>query len=314
MKVHGRPVVKRRVEELRENPHQHELFDDLPDAQLDELAADMDANGQREPVEITGDNTIIDGHQRWRAAQKLKWPEVDVVVRHDLDFAGDKATEQHMIDVNLNRRQMEPLAIARLYKRLKEMERGTVGVQLDARENQDLRDRLAKRLGGKSGRTLDRYLKLLDAPREVRTAYSRNEVPMALALKAAMARDQDKAAIAAAIRGGRSAKAAIEDYVKACQEAIEAVERSIPRVPTTSTVSPSTGDTVEIQDDLGELQPSLDILQGAIQEVIDSELPSNRKLAAVNEATTVFQDTLIEHEHWCRVDGERDDLDEGEEE
>ena len=102
MNTHGRPVIKWKIADLRENPHQQDLFGDLLDGPLDELAADMDLIGQRDPIEILSDGTIIDGHQRRHAAEKLGWEDVDVVVRHDLEFEGEKAIERHMIDVNLN--------------------------------------------------------------------------------------------------------------------------------------------------------------------------------------------------------------------
>ena len=313
MKVHGRPVLKRKIADLREHPRQQELFGDIPDGQLDELAADIDLNGQRDPVEILDDGTIIDGHQRCRAAEKLGRDEVDVVIRNDLAVAGDAAIQMYMISVNLMRRQMDILAIARAYRYMKQIETGPD--EVSGSESRELRDRLAKRLGTKlSGRTLERYAKLIDTPRAVQDAISRQELSMGAALKVAKLSECAKEGIAAAIRGGQSAKDAIDAHFEACRLANEAVARQIPQVPTTPTVSPSTGDTVEIQGDMGELQSSLDILQGAILEVIDSELPLNRKLAAVNEATTVFQDTLIEHEQWCRADGEPDALDEQDEE
>lgn len=102
------------VDRLLDSPYQRELFDDLTDAQLDELAADMDANGQRDPIYILPDGTVLDGHQRRRAAQKLGWEEVDVVVRDDLASADAGTIETFMINCNLHRRQMDPLAVARV--------------------------------------------------------------------------------------------------------------------------------------------------------------------------------------------------------
>ena len=302
MNAQGRPVRKWKLADLREHPRQHELFGDLPDGPLGELAADMDANGQRDPIEILPDGTIIDGHQRHRAAEKLGWSELDAVVRNDLEFEGEKAIERHMIDANLNRRQLDPLAIARLYQRLRQLERDGGRDYFSHWERGELRDSLAKRLGAKSGRMLDRYLQLLDAPLAVQRCVSRGELPMQAALKVLRLTPEHQDAVAAAIEAGQRAK--------------DVIARHFPRVPTAPTARPrpSLGNVLEIPGDLGELQPAVQGLQEAILEFVRAELPPSRKIAAIDEAVSVFQDTLIEHEQRCQADDDLDALDEPDEE
>jgi ParB-like chromosome segregation protein Spo0J len=106
LKSNDARVTRWALADLREHPQQQTLFDDLPEAQFEELAADMEANGQRDPIQILPDGTIIDGHQRRRAAGTLGWTEVDVIVRDDLTDAPEEMVEQSMIDANLHRRQI----------------------------------------------------------------------------------------------------------------------------------------------------------------------------------------------------------------
>lgn len=88
------------------------MFDDLPEAEIDALAADIEANGLRQPIEILPDGTVLAGHQRLRAVRKLGWKEVNCVVRTDL--ADDPAgAELFFIMDNLNRRQLSPIMKAR---------------------------------------------------------------------------------------------------------------------------------------------------------------------------------------------------------
>ena len=96
----GKPT-KLRVEEwelgsLKEHCRQAELFGDVPDDEFDELAESLQREGQRQPIEILPDGTIIAGHQRVRAARHLGWTSIRAVVRHDLAAAGPAAVEQHL--------------------------------------------------------------------------------------------------------------------------------------------------------------------------------------------------------------------------
>src|SRR5215470_8837572 len=74
--------------ELKPHPRQQEVFADLPDEQLEELATDMKLNGQLVPIEVLPGGTIICGHQRVRAARKLGWDSVRAIIREDLAELG----------------------------------------------------------------------------------------------------------------------------------------------------------------------------------------------------------------------------------
>jgi len=306
----SRPRQKWKVRDLKVNPHQADLFDEMPDGQLDELAADIKVNGQRDPIEIIPDGTIIDGHQRRRAAEKLGWEEVDVIVREDLADAGDAAVEEHMISVNLNRRQMDILAVARLYRRLKEIERGWGHNGFSHAGRVDLRDRLAQRLGGKSGRTLDRYVKLLDTPREVQQAFSRQQLTMQQALKVLRLGREDQAAIAKAIRAGRPAKNVIDSYFSEASSERTATSRvsnatSQPPVVCRAPLD-SESDLNQEEDVPDEIQLPLESFQGAFASLLESDLPLGRKILAIEEATLLFQESLLLYEEAGRRDGAGD--------
>ena len=52
--------------------HEHaENYPMLSEEQLEELAADIKENGQRDPITVTSDGILIDGRNRWEACKRL---------------------------------------------------------------------------------------------------------------------------------------------------------------------------------------------------------------------------------------------------
>ncbi len=130
------------------------------------------------------DGVIIAGHKRVAAAKSLGWAEVAAWVRDDL-VGDDAAVERRLVEDNLTRRQLGPLAMARCYKALKVLERTSKSARLTDSESKELRDQLGKRLNC-SGRTLDRYLRVLDhTPQVVQDAVESGALPLTLAEKVA---------------------------------------------------------------------------------------------------------------------------------
>ena len=109
-------VGKVALTDLKPHPQQHEVFADLPDEQLEELATDLKLNGQLVPIEVMPDGTIICGHQRVRAARKLGWSTVRAIIRDDLAELGKAAVFDRLVSDNLNRRQLDQLTQARCYQ------------------------------------------------------------------------------------------------------------------------------------------------------------------------------------------------------
>ena len=206
-------IERRRLEELKPHPGQHLLFGEPSPHELQELADDMKRNGQLHPVEILPNGTIIAGHRRAAAAQRLGWSDIEVWIRDDL-AGNEPAAECRLIDDNLNRRQLSKLGMARCYKRRKQLESGRPHARLADYEHRELRDRMGKILKV-SGRTLDRYLRILDhTPKEVQDAFDADEVPMTIALQVASLRTPQKEQIAAAIRAGSSPRKVIDEYLQ----------------------------------------------------------------------------------------------------
>jgi len=165
------------IRKLKPHPRQAETFPDLPDADLDALAADMAANGLQHPIEILPGGVILAGHQRVRAAKKLGWKEIDVVVRHDLAAAGDVATTAYFIGDNLNRRQLSPLAKARCVAELIELEAGRRIEDMYGEDRDNVKKTVAQRMG-MSQRNLNRYLLALKAPLPIQMAFERGHLSL----------------------------------------------------------------------------------------------------------------------------------------
>jgi ParB/RepB/Spo0J family partition protein len=200
-------IAKRKLAHLRPHPRQGELFGDLQGRDFDELVASIAKGGLLQPVEITTEDVVIDGHQRLRAARELGWPEIDVWVRDDLE--DQDAINRRHIEANSTRRQLTKLGQARLVKALFEMERGRSGAAKgDARG--DTRDRVAKQFG-LDGRTAQRWMNVLSAPREVQDACDTGKLPMTLAERVGRMPQAVQDSIASRIREGEDPQAVVED-------------------------------------------------------------------------------------------------------
>jgi ParB family chromosome partitioning protein len=213
MATNDRKVERWELGRLQENPLQRQVFAEPPQHEVEELADDMRANGQATAVEATPDGTIIAGHKRLAAARLLGWTEINVWVRWDL--ADDPAAaERRLIEDNLNRRQLTPLELAACYRRLKQLAQYDPGGPLLDYERGDLRDRIGKRLGV-SGRSLDRYLRVLDAPQEVRAAVAAGKLAVTVAEKVVGLTTKQRAEIAEELRAGGEPREVVRRFLNA---------------------------------------------------------------------------------------------------
>jgi ParB/RepB/Spo0J family partition protein len=204
---------------LRPHPKQGQYFSDPPPHELEELAADMKANGQLQPVEALPDGTIIAGHKRLAAARLLGRTKINVWVRADL-AADPAAAERRLIEDNLNRRQLTALEVAACYRRLKEMAQYFPGGPLLDNERGDLRDRIGKRLGV-SGRSLDRYLRALDTPQEVRAAVAAGKLAVTVAEQVAGLSKQQQAEVAEELRAGGEPREVVRRHLGAAPRRVQ---------------------------------------------------------------------------------------------
>jgi ParB/RepB/Spo0J family partition protein len=208
----NRKVERWAVDRLRPHPKQGQCFASPTAHELEELAADMACNGQVQPIEILPDGTILCGHRRVAAARLLGWVAVDAWVR-DLDPA---AAETRLLLDNVNRRQLGKLGLARVYRALKALESKGLDGRLMAHEERDLRDRLAKRLGGVSGRSLDRLLRIVEhTPAEVQAAAEAGTLPMNMAGEVANLTTKQQKQIAEELRGGDEPRKVVRRHLAA---------------------------------------------------------------------------------------------------
>lgn len=178
-----KPCVERRqLDALVANPLQATYFNDLNDSELAGLASDIQNSGLKQRIEILPDNTILHGHQRRRALKKIGQVECEVLVRYDLAAAKPAMIEREFLSENLNRRQLGPVARARVAARLFELEQAKKH-HVDS-DGSQMRERVGKMLDT-SGRTVSRYLALLKTPIEVQNAVDAGALPMTVALRVA---------------------------------------------------------------------------------------------------------------------------------
>lgn len=125
---------------------------------IDELANSILSVGLLEPpvvsdqLTVDGQYALLAGHRRVAALRKLKWSEVDVVIRHIPEADGEIARLIVQLVENLQRRDLEPIEEAQGYAQL----RGMGVKQAD----------IAKRVGRSPGHVSKR-LALIDLPDEI---------------------------------------------------------------------------------------------------------------------------------------------------
>ncbi len=205
-------VQKWKLDDLRPHPRQAELFPDLPHLESIALAADIKRNGLQHPIEITSDGTIIAGHQRVHAARMLGWTEIEVIVRTDLEDQGSDAIERRLIEDNLNRRQLSPLAKARCIRAIRDI----TPRELDPTKWQpqrDIRDVIGEQLGI-SGREVSRYLLVMQTPITVQNAFDSGGLSLVKAGRVAGLSIEDQNAIAARIEAGEEPRQVVDEFLR----------------------------------------------------------------------------------------------------
>ena len=205
-------VQRRRIADLRSHPRQQSTYGDLSDREFLTLKEDISRRGVRQPIVVTHDGTIVDGHQRVRACKELGIEEIEAVISQDTEQAD---VDEGFVRSNLIRRQLDPLSKARALQSLMEIEYQRKGKELNAQHDGDFRDQLAELLGGNvSGRTIDRYLQLLRLPQVIQDAVSSGDLPMTKALKVESLDEDSQEEIVRRIAIGEKARSVVAEYVK----------------------------------------------------------------------------------------------------
>ena len=93
--------MRKKISELKPHPHQN-IVPPMSNMEYTDLLKDIKQNGILQPVDITYENIILDGHHRFRAAKELGIKEVEVRIPELIDISDD----EYLISVALNRRHL----------------------------------------------------------------------------------------------------------------------------------------------------------------------------------------------------------------
>ncbi|MGD9629580.1 MAG: ParB/RepB/Spo0J family partition protein [Pyrinomonadaceae bacterium] len=124
------------------------------DANLDELARSINANGIVQPIVVRKVGTryqIIAGERRWRAAQRAGLRKVPVTVK---DIADEKLLEIALVE-NIQRQELNPVEEAKAYRKLID----TIGFT---------QEELAERVGKERSRIAS-SMRILKLPQDIQT-------------------------------------------------------------------------------------------------------------------------------------------------
>lgn len=204
-------IIRISVANLRPHPRQHLIYGDLPHSEYLALKEDILKHGIRQPIEVTKDDVLVDGHHRVRALRELGIDEVDAIV---VAAESEEMIEERLVTANLMRRQMDPVTKARSIQHLAKIESRRIGIRIDLHEKGPFRDWLASLLGNTSGRTIDRYLQLLRLEREIQDAVSTGQLPMTTALKIGSLPKAARAAIVERIKENQPPRKVVEEYLR----------------------------------------------------------------------------------------------------
>lgn len=234
-------VIKIKIADLKPHPQEAHTFFGPPSPTVRSLADGMAVSGPQYAIEILPNYTIVSDHDPVRAAMFLRWAEIDAVLRPDLADNGDAAVEDYVLFSRLNRRGRHRLEVARDYQRLHEI--GQHEWRKGRRRRDDLHecqrrnlhDLMAEKLGAK-GRSLNRWLAVLQAPVEVQDALIREQISLVDAEAVGHLRPKVKEEIAQAIRDGGNVKDVVVAHLpqkdgrhKSAHDAFSALLRSIKR-------------------------------------------------------------------------------------
>lgn len=149
------------IDQLRPNPDQPRIK--FSRESLEELAASIRETGVIQPLVVVPEEDhylIIVGERRWRAAQLAGLKKVPALIRH---LSREKQLEISLIE-NLQREDLNPLEIARVYKRLVE----EIGLT---------HEEIATRVG-KDRSSVTNYLRLLSLPPKIQDYLEENKFSM----------------------------------------------------------------------------------------------------------------------------------------
>jgi hypothetical protein len=142
---------------------------------------------------------------------RLGWVKIACWIRRDLADAGTEAVETRLLEDNLARRHLSRLDVVRSVHRLKQLARDQKGRLLGADKIKgDLRDLIARRYG-LSGRTLDRYLQVLDLPLPLQRAVDQGTLPVTLVARIVTLSPAEQRRIAERVTAGADPRQVVKE-------------------------------------------------------------------------------------------------------
>ena len=222
-------IARWELTRFKEHPAQQLYIRPLDEEALAALALDMAAKGALDhPVEALPDGTLLDGHQRLVAAKALEWKSLPTLVRHDL--AGDPAAaERRLLEVNMLRKQLDPIDRARLAMRIMELDKGEPAGGLPDWRVSELDDHIATSLGV-CRRHAKRLRKIVTcASIDVQAAISAGRLPILVAEKLAYLAPEDKARFDAEVAAGGDPAVIAPGYVTEAKRAAPNTSKQVAR-------------------------------------------------------------------------------------
>lgn len=119
----SKPRIQVNVADLEPHPA-CAAFPMLSDGELDKLAADIKANGQRHPIIIYSGWKILDGRNRLEACRRAGVEPIFHDVINELESGDDDEIVRYVISTNLHRRHLDATQRAVVADKLATMSRG----------------------------------------------------------------------------------------------------------------------------------------------------------------------------------------------
>jgi ParB-like nuclease domain len=184
----GQELVILPLRLLRPHPLQHVYNPPCSTHENTELASDLKANGQRDPIHVMPacnkaglkPYTMLDGHRRLAALMANGEKTGKFVIRHDLRDADSLTVELTFLKFNHVRRHYDHLAFACNLVRQHEIGEGRQRGRISGGEFYEVVKILAS-MHGISIRNAQRYVHLACAPLEIQKAYRQGHLILSLA-------------------------------------------------------------------------------------------------------------------------------------
>lgn len=116
-------LIEKNVADLKPHPMNEYLFDDIEGEKWEEFLTSVQREGILHPLMITEDDTIISGHQRWRACLALNIPTVRCYVYQPKGDCPEDDILLALMESNLRQRGIINFPSVKLGRIMKEYER-----------------------------------------------------------------------------------------------------------------------------------------------------------------------------------------------